>query len=310
MNITSRQLKAFLLTARHQSFSRAAEQLYITQSGMSVLIRELEEQLGFRLFDRTTRRVTLTEFGNKFLPIADRSLVELESAAANIGRSASVARRQFTIGAMPLIANKLLPAAIQEFAKHDPQLQIVLRDVERTRLLAMVSQGEIDGGLGCFIEQLPDMRRTVLHRFSFMAVQSQVGKEGGMAPPLRWKDLADARLLGAPADNPVQQLIERTLQRAGRREPTDLMFNFLDTMIAMAEAGAGIAVMPSFAIHACGQHKVSMHPLVEPVVSIDFVQIMDRGRKLPPGAEEFNDFLKGYIAHWADVGTPVLVRAA
>src|SRR5207302_2043235 len=89
MNITSRQLRAFLLTARYQSFSRAADQLFITQSGMSVLVRELEAQLGFRLFERTTRRVTLTEFGSKFLPIADRSLVDLESAAANIGRSVS-----------------------------------------------------------------------------------------------------------------------------------------------------------------------------------------------------------------------------
>src|SRR6267142_963876 len=88
MNITSRQLKAFVLTARHGSFSRAAERLFITQSGMSVLVRELEAQLGFRLFDRTTRRVTLTEFGTRFLPIADRSIVELESAASSIGRSA------------------------------------------------------------------------------------------------------------------------------------------------------------------------------------------------------------------------------
>jgi len=74
MNITSRQLKAFVLTARHQSFSRAAEELFITQSGMSVLVRELESQLGFRLFERTTRKVMLTEFGSKFLPVADRSL--------------------------------------------------------------------------------------------------------------------------------------------------------------------------------------------------------------------------------------------
>src|SRR5216110_3068691 len=87
MNISSRQLKAFVLTARHQSFSRAAEQLFITQSGMSVLVRELEGQLGFRLFDRTTRKVALTEFGTKFLPIADRSLLELEAAASVIGRA-------------------------------------------------------------------------------------------------------------------------------------------------------------------------------------------------------------------------------
>src|SRR5688500_19894281 len=88
MNITSRQLKAFVLTARHQSFSRAAEQLFITQSGMSVLVRELESQLGVRLFERTTRKVALTEFGSQFLPVADRSLRELEEAAAKLSRSA------------------------------------------------------------------------------------------------------------------------------------------------------------------------------------------------------------------------------
>src|SRR5258705_272173 len=72
MKISSRQLKAFVLTARHRSFSRAAEQLFISQSGMSVLVRELETQLGFRLFDRTTRKVSLTEPGLRFLPIAAR----------------------------------------------------------------------------------------------------------------------------------------------------------------------------------------------------------------------------------------------
>src|SRR5688500_7867710 len=152
MNIPSRQLKAFLLTARHQSFSRAAEQLFITQSGMSVLIRELEEQLGFRLFDRTTRRVTLTEFGHRFLPIADRSLLELEAAAQNIGRSASAANRRRAGGAMPLIAGRLLPGAIGEFARRDPGLDIVLHDGERNRLVPMVSSGELDAAIGCFLE--------------------------------------------------------------------------------------------------------------------------------------------------------------
>jgi DNA-binding transcriptional LysR family regulator len=89
MHITLRQLKAFLLTARYRSFSRAAEQLFITQSGMSVMVRELESQLGFPLFERTTRRVNLTEFGSRFLPVADRCLLDLEAAAINIRRAAS-----------------------------------------------------------------------------------------------------------------------------------------------------------------------------------------------------------------------------
>jgi len=311
MNITSRQLKAFLLTARHQSFSRAAEQLYITQSGMSVLIRELEEQLGFRLFDRTTRRVTLTEFGNRFLPIADRSLVELESAAQNIGRSASAANRRLMLGAMPLIAGNLLPAAIGEYAGRDPGLEIELHDAERSRLVAMVSAGELDAALGCFIEPVPGLRRIPIHRFSLMAVQSPA-EALRLGRPLRWNDLVEARLLGAPADNPVQQLVERHLQRLGRHDPPELVFNYMETIIAMVAAGAGVAVIPTFAAPVCRSHGIVMSPLQDPVVPVELYEITDRGRKLPQGTAEFNEFLKGYIAQWAEPGAPApgFARAA
>jgi DNA-binding transcriptional LysR family regulator len=306
MNITSRQLKAFLLTARHQSFSRAAEQLFITQSGMSVLIRELEDQLGFRLFDRTTRRVKLTEFGTKFLPIADRSVLELESAAANIGRSASVANRRLAIGAMPLIANKLLPAAIGEYAKRDPGLAVVLHDGDRNKLVGMVVSGELDVALGCFIEPVPGLRRMPLHEFTLMAIRA-----GKAEPtPMRWEELVHARLLGTPSEGPVQQLVSRTLQRLGRRDPPDLVFNYIETLIAMVEVGAGIAIIPTFAIPACRGHNVSTHPLVAPTVPAGLYEIVDRGRKLPPGAEEFSAFLRQYITSWAEPWSLAFEHAA
>src|SRR2546425_10135061 len=147
MNITSRQLKAFLLTAQHQSFSRAAEQLFITQSGMSVLVRQLEALLAFRLSDRTTRRVMLTEFGVKYLPIADHSLLELEAAAANIGRSATEADRHLSIGATPLVAAGLLPPAIAQYAKRKPELENRGYEADRPRRIEMVQSGGIDGWL-------------------------------------------------------------------------------------------------------------------------------------------------------------------
>lgn len=303
MNITSRQLKAFLLTARHQSFSRAAEQLFITQSGMSVLIRELEEQLGFRLFDRTTRRVTLTEFGNRFLPIADRSLVELEAAAQNIGRSASAASRRLVIGALPLIAGRLLPAAISEFGRRDPGLDIVLHDGDRNRLLGMVSTGEVDAALGFFLEPVPGLRRVPLHRFSLMAIQAEANALR-MARPLNWTDVARARLIGAPSENPVQHLVERTLHRFGRREPPEMVFNYFETIIATVAAGAGVAVVPSFTLPACRDYKLATWPLCDPVVPVELYEVADRGRKLPKGAAEFNEFLKSYIAQWADEPSP------
>lgn len=308
MNVTSRQLKAFLLTARHQSFSRAAEQLFITQSGMSMLIRELEEQLGFRLFERTTRRVTLSNSGSQFLPTAERSLLELEAAAASIGRSASAAKRRLAVGATPLLAGRLLAAAIAEYAQRDPGMQVVLRDGERSQLIAAVESGELDMALGCFLQPVPGMRRTALYRFTLMLVQP-LAEAAQFARAPRWSDLAERCLLGGPPDSPLQQLIDQQLQQLRKRSAPAMHFNFYETQIAMVETGAGSAVLPSFCLQACRGRKVAAHQLADPVVPIDLVQLVRRGRELP-GAAEFTAFLTSYIARGAEPWAPAAVEAA
>jgi LysR family transcriptional regulator, carnitine catabolism transcriptional activator len=88
MEFTSRQLRAFHLVAHHQSFARAAEAMLITPSGLSVLIRELERQLGFRLFDRTTRQVALTTHGSQLLATTQPALRALEAAMSRIEQAA------------------------------------------------------------------------------------------------------------------------------------------------------------------------------------------------------------------------------
>ena len=121
---------------------------------------------------------------------------------------------------------------------------------------------------------------------------------------MRWKDIVDWRLIGAAPHNPIQQLIDRNLQRFGRREPPDMVFDYFETQIAMVEAGVGCAVIPTFAIPACRQHRIAMHPLTDPMVPIDLCQITSRGRKQPPGFEDFAGFLKSYIAEWAEPWSP------
>src|SRR5215831_6680358 len=111
MEFSSRQLRAFLLAAQHRSFTRAAEALFITPSGLSVLIRELETQLGFRLFDRTTRHVALTRHGNELLAVAQRNLEQIDDAMSRIGQSARNASHSLSLGATPLVAANILPQA-------------------------------------------------------------------------------------------------------------------------------------------------------------------------------------------------------
>src|SRR6478609_10489945 len=111
IEFTSRQLRAFLLVAQHHNFSRAAESLFITPSGLSLLIRELENQLGFRLFDRTTRQVVLTVQGGELLAVVRKNLDELDAAMTGLGRTATAARASISVGAPPLVAANILPQA-------------------------------------------------------------------------------------------------------------------------------------------------------------------------------------------------------
>jgi DNA-binding transcriptional LysR family regulator len=92
----------------------------------------------------------------------------------------------------------------------------------------------------------------------------------------------------------------RRLHRQWQYTPSDIVLNFLETQIAMAEAGGGIAIVPSFVRPACKQRNVVITPLVDPVVALDLFIIQSRGRRLPPGTELFTDFVKRSIGEWAE----------
>src|SRR5579871_596127 len=124
MEFTSRQLRAFHLVAEHQSFARAAERLFVTPSGLSVLIRELERHLGFRLFDRTTRRVTLTGYGSDLLAATQPTLKALDTAMSRIEQAAKGRTQSISVGTTPWIAANVMPPAIRAFRQQRPDLRI------------------------------------------------------------------------------------------------------------------------------------------------------------------------------------------
>jgi len=98
---------------------------------------------------------------------------------------------------------------------------------------------------------------------------------------------------------PLQQLIDKHLVRAGVLSEPNLVLNYLNTQVAMVEAGEGVAIIPSFEQLTCQNRKVVMSQLINPVVKLDLSQIRHAGRKLPPVAEEFTSFLQSYSARWA-----------
>jgi LysR family carnitine catabolism transcriptional activator len=297
MEVSTRQLRAFRLAAQHHNFARAAEALFITPSGLSVLIKELESRVGFRLFDRTTRHVALTPHGRELLVVIQRSLQELDAAIANVGRSARRDHQSISLGTTPLVAANILPPAIREFRKQRPDVQIQLFDADLPTLIQMVEAGKLDMSLGIF-KAMPDVRREPFFRFSLMVARAA---KDDILPrkTTTWSALEGETLISLSPGHPHQQLIDKHLAQAGVKVQIGSSVNLLDTQIALVEAEEGIAIIPSFGMPACRNRKVVMSQLINPVVRFDFHMISRRGRELPPGAEEFTFFLKSYIALWA-----------
>jgi DNA-binding transcriptional LysR family regulator len=297
MEVSTRQLRAFRLVALHRNFTRAAESLFITPSGLSVLIRELEGRVGFRLFDRTTRHVELTPNGRELLAVIQRNLEELDAAIANIGRSAKRGPQSISLGTTPLVAANILPVAMREFRKQQPDIRIQLFDADLPTLIRMVEAGKLDLSLGIF-KPMPGLRREPFFRFSLMVARAA---RDDMPPraTTTWSALQGERLISLSSDHPHQQLIDKHLAQAGVKVQIGSVVNLLDTQIALVEAEEGVAIIPSFGIPACRNRKVVISQLINPVARFDFHLISSRGKDLPPGAAEFTSFLKTYIATWA-----------
>lgn len=293
MDFSSRQLRAFHLVAEHRNFTRAAEVLCLTPSGLSVLIRELERQLGFRLFDRTTRNVVLTAQGSELLEFTRPALTALVEAMSRIEETAKRKNRRITVGTTPWLAAHVLPYAIREFRDRHPGLQIHLFDGNLSALARRVEANKLDFALGIF-NRILGMRRVPFFRFSLMLARPDNGRPV-RSPTSSWADLGGETLISLTADYPYEQLTRIQLERMGVVCKRGQTVNGLDTQLGLVEAGLGVAVIPSFGVMASRNRKVRVTKL-EPPVTLEFYEISNRGRKMPAEASEFSTFLKNYLA--------------
>lgn len=293
MDFTSRQLRAFHLVAQNRNFARAAEALFITPSGLSVLIRELERQLGFRIFDRTTRQVSLTAQGSELLAVTRPAMNAIEEGMSRIEQAAKKKNRRISIGTTPWFAAHVLPPAIKEFRDRHSDLEVQLFDGNLRAIVRRVEANKLDFAVGIF-DRMPGIKRVPFFRFSLVLARPEDGQliRQDSRP---WSELEGETLISLTRDYPHEQLIHKQLARLKIACKRGQIVNLLDTQIGLVEAGLGTAIIPSFGVLASRHRKVRITQL-DPAVTLDFHEISSRGRKLSPEAIEFGAFLKTYIS--------------
>jgi DNA-binding transcriptional LysR family regulator len=138
-----RQLQYFAAVARHKHFTRAAEELYVTQPALSQQVRRLEAELGLALLRRTSKGVELTAAGEDLLVHAETVLAEVAKARAEMDRHAGVSRGVARVAATAADAPRL-PDALADFHADHPRIQIALRQGSAAEVVALVQRGSVD----------------------------------------------------------------------------------------------------------------------------------------------------------------------
>lgn len=289
MNVGSRQLLVFLEVCKAQSFAKAAECIPMSPSGVSMLIKELEDQVGARLFDRTTRSVVLTDAAQRLKPAAERIVGELRQLDALIGGMAAAVRTRLDVAATPMVSSSLLPMVLRRFADSHPHVRVHLADVDVGTVRSKVLAEEADIGLGFFVKPAYGLLRQPLCKFQLMCISPPSPDARGLGPSRPWSSLAGMPLVSLPLDNPIQVLIDKHLGRAQEDRPR---MNLIGTLMGMVHAGHGHAIVPSFALEECLRQGLSVAMLIEPAVHLDLYLVSRRGAQVKPVVADFADALR------------------
>lgn len=297
MNINLNQLRVFVAVARLGNFTRAAERLHLSQPSMSLHIRQLEQDLGVRLFDRSTRSVALTRAGDDFLPTAERLLDDVQSAVASVADLAARRRGRVAVAVLPSVAAELLPRAIAALHAHHPDITVALRDDVAELIPARVRSGEVDFGLGAIDSVDADIAGSPLVSDELIAVfppLHPLARGNGAAPSARttWRALAKFPFVAMSRDSSVRRLTEQAFAHNGLVLEPAFEAKYMSTAIGIIAHGLGVGTLPSSAMSMVQHARLAHSELRGPVMKRQIGIMVRRGRSLSPAAEALVAALK------------------
>ena len=289
---TIRQLRAFLAVHQLRKLSAAAEKLYVTQSAVSMLIRQLEEGLGARLFDRTTRSLQPTAAANEMLPAAERILRDVDSLSADFRELAQLQRGRICLAITPTLASFLLPATIRRFGHAHPGVRVVVDDCAPDQFVSRIIGEHVDFGIGTPERPGAEVETETLMRDHLSLVCAPGHALAASAKPVRWAELAGHAVITVRPGYGIRPLIDGTAAQAGVALDVVNEVSFLSTALWMTASGMGPSIMPSAFARAAGDDALVVRSLTAPRVSRDVFVVTKRGRSLSAASRSFIETLR------------------
>lgn len=299
MNVTLRQLNAFINVAETSSFTRASDKMHLTQSAVSGLIKELENNLEVLLFDRTTRQLSLSVVGYHLLPQARRVLNEMTLFENEASSLTSLAQGKVRLAVSQFAASSM-PAVIAQFAKQYPDINVTLLDCSAEHVLQHIENIEVDLGVGVELAEVDEddnLTADLLYELPFCVVVPEEHRLASFTE-VTWSDLAGEPLitLNGPFIDHVTLELSEDIAHQIKNAPYKV--NFMSTALEMTRQGFGVTLclpyMPEV-IDWVSANKLVLKPLSEPVKLRKFYIYQRSSRALSPASMTFKDFLQRYF---------------
>lgn len=280
-----RQLEHFVAVAEEEHFTRAAERLAVSQSGLSASVRALEQELRTPLFSRTTRSVRLTEAGRALLVEAERTLAGARAARDAVDAVRGLSRGTLSVGVEQCVAGVSLPRLLAAFHREHPQMEIRLRQEGTASLVEGVAGGRLDVAFAAAVspsrwrgELIPLAREPMVvlcapaHRFA----------AAGRAP---WDELPEESFIDFHPDFGPRRASDEAFASARVHRTVGLEVTDVHSLLELVHEGLGIAVVP---------HHFSRKPEARGLVAValdgpdqpfyESVAVLPAARVLSPGA--------------------------
>ncbi|RQH05582.1 LysR family transcriptional regulator [Bradyrhizobium sp. RP6] len=289
-HLSVRQMRAFAAVARAGSFTAAARQIHLTQSAVSMLVQQLEDTLGLKLFDRGAV-VLLTAAGQQLLPFARRILDDLQQIAEGASDLRALRTGLLRVVAPQMLACTWVAAVLGEFERDHPDIGLRVADAMADEVVSIVRRGEAELGVGPERATGEDVTSTFLMDVPIRVVCSARHRLAQQRA-VSWRKLRDERWVIYSSE--FNRHIERLLHAhdSSLSMQTAVEVKYLTTALSLVGVGTGLALVPDYGRLFAPNFDVRFIKLRAPDIRRRYYIYQRRGLALTPPAEAFVKMLR------------------
>lgn len=301
-NITIKQLRAFVTLAREASFTRAAGKLNLSQSALTIAIRQLEAEVNLKLFDRTTRSVHLTNHAQVFLPVAERLLADLSRSLDDLSALAERRKGNVVAAASASFLCSVMAPTVARLQQRFPGIRVKLLNTP-DNLARRVQEEEIDFGVTNILKAQRGLESYPLMDDVFGVVCPHDHPLAAVDGELTWGDLAPYPLVAMPSGTQTREIIDGRDDINGILAAPVCEANSIFALGSMIAHGVGVATVPAHVAKAIVSDRLVYRPIAGPELRRSLYVIKRQGRSMSPAAREV---LKLMIDELIDQRSPLV----